>query len=151
LHSKRHDPRARPLDDLIEIEGNPFNAVLAFIRNTHVTGVIDAPAVSVPAELTQRGLPVGLELDGLPGQDESLLRSALPSSTRSSPCRRRARSRQHERFGRALTDAGLPSLQCAGSASDRSGSTPSNGPPSMSSTFTMLAVSQRCVGPAHGH
>jgi Asp-tRNA(Asn)/Glu-tRNA(Gln) amidotransferase A subunit family amidase len=61
------------LDDLIEIEGNPFNAVLALIRNTHVTAVIGAPAASVPAGLTAHALPVGFELDGLPGEDDVLL------------------------------------------------------------------------------
>jgi mandelamide amidase len=59
--------------DLVEIEGTPFSAVLTLIRNTHVTSAIGAPGLSVPAGLTQERLPVGLELDGLPGDDEALL------------------------------------------------------------------------------
>jgi mandelamide amidase len=61
------------LDDLIEVEGRPANAVLTLIRNTHVTAVLGAPGLSVPAGLTPQGLPVGLELDGLPGHDAPLL------------------------------------------------------------------------------
>jgi mandelamide amidase len=59
--------------DVVEIEGRQFSAVLTLIRNTHATSALGAPGLSVPAGLTQQGLPVGLELDGLPGDDEALL------------------------------------------------------------------------------
>ena len=59
--------------DLIEIDGKPYSEVLTLIRNTHVTGVLGAPGLSVPAGLTAAGLPVGLELDALPDGDEGLL------------------------------------------------------------------------------
>ena len=59
--------------DLVEIEGTSFSAVLTLIRNTHATSAIGAPGLSIPAGLTAHGLPVGLELDGLPGDDEALL------------------------------------------------------------------------------
>jgi Asp-tRNA(Asn)/Glu-tRNA(Gln) amidotransferase A subunit family amidase len=61
------------LDDVVEIEGKFGNAVLTLVRNTHVTAVMGTPGLSVPAGLTRSGLPVGLELDGLPGHDDSLL------------------------------------------------------------------------------
>lgn len=35
--------------------------------------IYNAPGISLPAGLTRRGLPVGLELDGWAGGDESLL------------------------------------------------------------------------------
>jgi mandelamide amidase len=47
--------------------------MLAVIRNTHVTAALGAPGLTIPAGLTQQGLPVGLELDGLPDQDDVLL------------------------------------------------------------------------------
>lgn len=43
------------------------------IRNTGMTGAVGAPGVSLPAGLTEAGLPVGLELDGLAGADAALL------------------------------------------------------------------------------
>jgi indoleacetamide hydrolase len=59
--------------DLLEIDGKPYSAVLTLIRNTHVTGTLGVPGLSVPAGLTAQGLPVGLELDALPDGDEALL------------------------------------------------------------------------------
>jgi mandelamide amidase len=59
--------------DIIEIEGQQYSAVLTLIRNTHATSALGAPGLSAPAGLTPQGLPVGLELDGLPGADEALL------------------------------------------------------------------------------
>ncbi len=59
--------------DEIEINGKKVSEVLIFIRNTHVTCALGTPGLSVPAGLTAEGLPVGLELDGLAGQDSELL------------------------------------------------------------------------------
>jgi indoleacetamide hydrolase len=42
-------------------------------RNTHVTSVLGAPGLSIPAGLTAQGLPVGLEFDALAGYDTELL------------------------------------------------------------------------------
>jgi Asp-tRNA(Asn)/Glu-tRNA(Gln) amidotransferase A subunit family amidase len=36
-----------------------------------------APALSIPAGLTRDGLPVGFEIDGLPGDDNQLLRLGM--------------------------------------------------------------------------
>ena len=46
---------------------------LSKFRNTHVTGVLGTPGLSIPAGLTAQGLPVGLEFDALPGHDSELL------------------------------------------------------------------------------
>jgi indoleacetamide hydrolase len=59
--------------DEIEINGKPVNKGLIFIRNTHVTCALGVPGLAIPAGLTSQGLPVGLELDGLAGQDSELL------------------------------------------------------------------------------
>jgi mandelamide amidase len=64
-------------DDLIEIAGTPVNAALASIRNTLVTAALGAPGLSLPAGLTSQGLPVGLEVDALPGADDGLLALGL--------------------------------------------------------------------------
>jgi indoleacetamide hydrolase len=50
---------------------------IAVIRNAVVGPVYRAPGLSIPAELTSDGLPVGLEIDGLPGQDSQLLRFGM--------------------------------------------------------------------------
>lgn len=44
-----------------------------YFRHTGVGSIGQRPGISIPAGLSQNGLPVGLELDGLPGQDEDLL------------------------------------------------------------------------------
>lgn len=44
-----------------------------YFRHTGVGSIGQRPGISIPAGLSQNGLPVGLEIDGLPGEDESLL------------------------------------------------------------------------------
>jgi Asp-tRNA(Asn)/Glu-tRNA(Gln) amidotransferase A subunit family amidase len=51
--------------------------IMKLIRNTCITAVVGAPAVSIPAGLTAQGLPVGLEFDGINGADGALLSLAL--------------------------------------------------------------------------
>lgn len=60
-------------DDEIEINGKMQNKNFLLLRNTHVTGALGVPGLSVPAGLSKQGLPVGLELDGLAGHDSELL------------------------------------------------------------------------------
>jgi len=60
----------------IEINGRCVDAV-QLIRNTRVTCALGAPGLSLPAGLTRRGLPVGLELDAAPGHDSELLALAM--------------------------------------------------------------------------
>ncbi len=44
-----------------------------YFRHTSMGSVGQRPGISIPAGLSSSGLPVGLELDGLPGKDEDLL------------------------------------------------------------------------------
>ncbi|MBT4738841.1 MAG: hypothetical protein HOH20_13830 [Rhodospirillaceae bacterium] len=44
-----------------------------YFRHTGMGAVGQRPGISIPAGLSQSGMPVGLELDGLPGKDEDLL------------------------------------------------------------------------------
>jgi len=60
-------------NDEIEINGRMRNKNLMLLRNTHVTGALGVPGISLPAGLSKQGLPVGLELDGLTGRDSELL------------------------------------------------------------------------------
>lgn len=46
---------------------------LIYIQNTMLASVTGAPALSLPAGYTDQKLPVGLEIDGLPDNDEGLL------------------------------------------------------------------------------
>jgi mandelamide amidase len=70
-------PLIRPGGDLredeIELNGRSVSKVLSLVRNTHVTGTLGVPGISLAAGLTRQGLPVGLELDGLAGRDSELL------------------------------------------------------------------------------
>jgi mandelamide amidase len=75
------EPLAAPLikaggdefEDQVEVNGSPVSKIEILIRNTRLTCALGAPGLSIPAGLTTKGLPVGLELDGLPGNDEALL------------------------------------------------------------------------------
>jgi indoleacetamide hydrolase len=66
-------------------EGNDVSAfefgrqqfALAVIRNAVVGPVYRAPGLSIPAGLTSDGLPVGFEIDGLPGEDNQLMRLGM--------------------------------------------------------------------------
>jgi indoleacetamide hydrolase len=60
-------------EDEVEVNGKPVNKVEILIRNTRLTCALGAPGLSLPAGLTAQGLPVGFELDGLPGNDMALL------------------------------------------------------------------------------
>ncbi len=60
-------------EDEIELNGHMVSKVLTLIRNTHVTGALGVPGISLPAGLSKQGLPVGLELDGLSDRDSELL------------------------------------------------------------------------------
>ncbi len=59
--------------DEIEINGRRVNKGFAWVRNTRVTSALGAPGLSIPAGLAAGGLPVGVEFDGLPGEDAALL------------------------------------------------------------------------------
>ena len=69
---------ASPVGDDVTTELNDRQVPTfeTFIRHTDLAGVAGHPGISVPAGLTDGGLPVGLELDGAVGDDEALLRTA---------------------------------------------------------------------------
>lgn len=61
-----------PLGDLVTVNGKPIEEGKVAARNLFIAPRLGAAALSIPAGLA-RGLPVGLELDALPGQDTQLL------------------------------------------------------------------------------
>ena len=88
-HFKRHDLAAvvfptTPLaavpigeDETVSLNGERVPTFPTFIRNTSPGSVAGIPGISVPAALTQAGLPLGLELDAAEGADARLLALAL--------------------------------------------------------------------------
>jgi mandelamide amidase len=60
-------------DEVIELNGRMVSKVMTTFRNTRPTVVLGAPGLSLPAGFTSNGLPIGLEFDGLPGDDGALL------------------------------------------------------------------------------
>ena len=54
------------------IKGKQIEEGRAAVQNVFMAPRFGAPALSIPAGLSQR-LPVGLELDALPGNDSALL------------------------------------------------------------------------------
>ncbi|MDE1182584.1 indoleacetamide hydrolase [Paraburkholderia sp.] len=70
---------AVPVDELncsstVTIDGaTPIDEMAAFLRNTDPASNAGIPGLSLPAGVTDHGLPVGLELDGPLGSDRRLL------------------------------------------------------------------------------
>ncbi|MGD9484770.1 amidase family protein [Streptomyces sp. TRM70308] len=62
--------------DTVECAGQAVPTFLAYIRNTAPAAVFGWPSVTIPAGHTRDGLPVGLQLDGAPGSDRTLLHAA---------------------------------------------------------------------------
>ena len=62
-----------PADHTTSIRGKELSTNYLMIRNTSTTSYLGAPGLSIPAGVTATGLPVGMELDGLPGRDAALL------------------------------------------------------------------------------
>lgn len=63
-------------DDETEVNGTKVPVFAASIRNTSPATLIGSPAISVPAGMSSGGLPIGLSLEGLPGDDRHLLAAA---------------------------------------------------------------------------
>jgi len=59
-------------DETVELNGVQVPTFPTYIRNTDLGSNIGAPGISLPCEV-QNGLPIGIELDGLPGEDNKLL------------------------------------------------------------------------------
>lgn len=66
---------ARPIGDdrEVQLNGRRVPTFLTYIRNTEPGSVAGLPGVSIPAGRTAGGAPVGIALDGLPGDDRALL------------------------------------------------------------------------------
>ena len=64
-------------DETVLLNGERVPTFPTFIRNTSPGSVAGIPGISLPAALTQAGLPLGLELDGPEGADARLLAIAL--------------------------------------------------------------------------
>lgn len=63
-------------DETTELNGREVPVFLTTIRNTGPGSTAGMPAVSLPAGTTQAGLPIGISLEALPGEDAALLASA---------------------------------------------------------------------------
>ena len=61
-----------PLGELMTIKGKQIEEGRVVPQNLFIAPRLGAPALSIPVGLSQ-GLPVGLELDALPGNDSTLL------------------------------------------------------------------------------
>lgn len=61
-----------PLGEMVSIKGKPIEEGRVIAQNLFMAPRFGAPALSIPVGLDQ-GLPVGLELDSLPGNDRELL------------------------------------------------------------------------------
>ena len=59
------------------LNGEKVPTFATFIRNSDPGSVAGLPGLTVPAGLTASGLPVGVELDGLPFTDRALLSLGL--------------------------------------------------------------------------
>jgi Asp-tRNA(Asn)/Glu-tRNA(Gln) amidotransferase A subunit family amidase len=66
---------ARPIgeDTTVELNGRQVPTFPTYIRNTSPASVGGIPGLTLPAGLTQSGLPVGLEIDGPAWHDRELL------------------------------------------------------------------------------
>ncbi|MDN5748201.1 MAG: hypothetical protein L0H64_06795, partial [Pseudonocardia sp.] len=60
-------------DDLTELNGRQVPVFLTSIRNTGPGSTAGMPAASLPAGETGGGLPIGISLEALPGDDSALL------------------------------------------------------------------------------
>ena len=63
-------------DDTTDLDGREVPVFLTTIRNTGPGSTAGMPAISLPAGTTRAGLPIGISLEGLPGDDAGLLASA---------------------------------------------------------------------------
>jgi amidase len=59
-----------PFDDLIE-------RLRSYVAFTPLNNIAGTPAISVPAGMSERGLPVGVQLSGAYGDERTLLETAF--------------------------------------------------------------------------
>ncbi|MGY1706665.1 amidase family protein [Geodermatophilus sp. SYSU D00697] len=63
-------------DDTTELGGRQVPVFLTTIRNTGPGSTAGMPSISLPAGATATGLPIGVSLEALPGEDGALLAAA---------------------------------------------------------------------------
>ena len=63
-------------DDTTELNGRQVPVFLTSIRNTGPGSTAGMPSISLPAGATAGGLPIGISLEALPGEDGALLATA---------------------------------------------------------------------------
>ena len=64
-------------EDSVLHNGRQVNTFSTYIRNTNPGSTAGLPGISIPMGITSEGLPVGLSLDALQGDDDQLLSIAL--------------------------------------------------------------------------
>ncbi|MGI9508815.1 MAG: indoleacetamide hydrolase [Geminicoccaceae bacterium] len=66
---------ARPIgeDETVDLNGERVSTFMTYIRNTDPPSVAGLPCLTVPAGLTEKGLPVGVEFVGPAGADATVL------------------------------------------------------------------------------
>lgn len=60
-------------DDTTELNGQQVSTFLTSVRNTGPGSTAGMPSISLPAGRTRAGLPIGMSLEALPGEDAALL------------------------------------------------------------------------------
>ncbi|MBC7870080.1 MAG: amidase, partial [Chitinophagaceae bacterium] len=71
---------ADPTQPLIDLDGTPVTT-LAYSRNVNIASSANLPGLNLPVGLTSDGLPIGIEIDGLTGDDRALLAIGLALET----------------------------------------------------------------------
>jgi mandelamide amidase len=59
-------------DETVDLNGTKVPTFPTYIRNTDLGSNIGAPGISLPCS-GETSLPIGIEIDGLPDQDQKLL------------------------------------------------------------------------------
>jgi indoleacetamide hydrolase len=60
-------------EDMIEVNGKQLSEFRTIVRNTHLSGVAGTPSLTIPGGLSSFGVPVGISLEGLVGDDSRLM------------------------------------------------------------------------------
>jgi mandelamide amidase len=78
-------------DTVLELNGRELPVFETVIRHANLAGVIGLAGISLPAGTSSAGLPIGIELDTVPGADADLLwlarqvEALLPAAPRPVP------------------------------------------------------------------
>ncbi len=69
---------ARPIgdDETVDLRGHRVETFATLTRYSHLAGVLGLPGISLPSDVDDGGLPIGIELNARPGDDDRLLEVA---------------------------------------------------------------------------